>query len=156
MKAYAWLIPAALIVLPAGGSLAAAHHAAKPAHKVKVKAETVSGQAWNWGRCSVSIPKGWGDYRGGKASPKDHEFNVTLGGASSSGSMASTLKAMNGRTVHDARDLSVTRVDLRRRGSQQYWAVTKSSPACRATVTYDGSKQEAEARRIAQSLKRRR
>lgn len=153
MKAFAWLIPAALIVVPASGALAAPHH---PAKVQKAKVEAVSGQTWSWGRCSVVIPKSWGDYHGIKASPKDHEFNVTLGGGGSSASMASTLKAMNGRTVHDALDLSVTRVDLRRRGAQQYWAVTKSTPACRATVTYDGSSQGPAALKIAQSLKRRR
>lgn len=70
--------------------------------------------------------------------------------------MAKTLKAMNGRTVEDGKDLLVMRVDLRRRDARQYWAVTKSAPACRATVTYGDADQEAAARKIAQSLKRRR
>jgi hypothetical protein len=154
VKAYSWLIPAALIAVAAGSALAAPRHATAPAHKAKAAA--ASGQTWSWGRCSVRLPKGWGDYRGGKASPKDHDFNVTLGGASSSVAMASTLKAMHGHTIEDGKDLTVTRVNLRRRGSRQYWAVTKSTPACRATVTYGGPDQEAAARKIAQSLKRRR
>jgi hypothetical protein len=152
LKALSWLIPAALIAMPASGAIAAPQH---PAKGHNAKAEAASGQTWTWGRCSVSLPKGWGDYHGVKASPKDHEFNVTLGGSSSSASMAATLKAMNGRTVQEAKDISVMRVDLRRRGAQQYWAVTKSTPACRATVTYSGPDQEPGARKIAQSLKRR-
>lgn len=136
-----------LIVAPLDGAVAAARHA-------KPKSAASAGQTWRWGRCSVSIPKGWGDYRGGKADPKDHEFNVTLGAAASGTSMAKTLKAMRGRTISDGKDSTVVRVQLRRRGAQQYWAVTKSTPACRATVTYDGPAQEGTARKIAESLKR--
>jgi hypothetical protein len=160
VKAYICIIAAALMAATTAPAFAAPRHPAGPAHKSKPKPArkgraASSGQTWRWGRCSVEIPKGWGDYRGGKASPKDHQFNVTLGGASSFKSMTGTLKAMNGRLVHDAKDLSVTRVQLRRRGAQQYWAVTKSAPACRATVTYEGAEQEKAARKIADSLRRR-
>lgn len=145
MKACIRLLTAALIGLPAGQALAA-KHPAKPAAS--------AGQTWKVGRCTLSLPKGWSDYRGGKADPKDREFNVTIGSASSAASMTSTLKAMNGRMVTDGKDVAVMRVDLRRRGARQFWAVTKSSPACRATVTYGEEAQASAARKIAESLKR--
>jgi hypothetical protein len=144
VKAYIWLFTAALITLPASEGLAA---------KPPAKARPAAVQTWKLGRCSLSLPKGWGDHRGGKADPKDHAFNATLGSASSAASMASTVKAMNGRVVADGKDLMVLRVDLRRREARQYWAVTKSTPACRATITYAGD-QESAARKIADSLKR--
>jgi hypothetical protein len=144
VKACIHLLSALLLVAP-GAALAASHHAAKPA---------AAGQTWKVGRCSLTLPKGWSDHQGGKADPKDHAFNVTIGSASSAASLAATLTAMNGRTVSDGKDLAVLRVDLRRRGAQQYWAVTKSSPACRATITYPQAAQESAARKIAESLKR--
>jgi hypothetical protein len=131
---------------------APAKHASHARSRVSAKA--AAGQAYASGRCRLTIPKGWSDFHGGKADPRDRTFGVTIGRVADARSMTATLKAMHGRVVSDKADMTLVQVALRGRDARQYWVLTKPGPGCRATVTFADAGQEAAARKIAESLRK--
>lgn len=153
MRASICVLVAVAVAASTGPALAALAKA-RPTVHAKARHAAAGGQTWTSGRCRLAIPKSWGDRQGGKADPKDHGFNATLGRAGDPGSLAATVRAMRGRVLVDAPDMVLMSVDLRGRGARQYWAVTRPGPGCRATVTFSEPSQDAEAKKIAQSLRK--
>lgn len=164
MKASICALAAVLVASAGGPALAKAPPAKAPArtkaapvkapvrHAARHRAHAIAEQAWATGHCKVTLPGSWSDWHGGKADPKDRGFNVTLGHAGDPKAMVSAVKAMRGKVLSDKPDLVLMQVEVRGRGSRQFWAVTRPGPGCRATVTF--SDHEVEAKKIAQSLKK--
>ncbi len=128
--------------------------AALMAAPAAAQARAAASQAYVTNHCRVTLPGSWSKRRdGGMGAPGDPAFSVVITRSPTAPAMDKLARMLGGRIVSDSHDrvlMMVPRVG--REGARQYWAVTKTSPSCRVTVTFPGPSKEAEARRIADSV----
>jgi hypothetical protein len=109
------------------------------------------------GGCQLQIPSGWAPViRRAMGPPGQKAFYVKTLQAPTADLLTQQVTGMGGKVVYDKPNLRLIEVTLSNAGktNKQFWAITKSTPACGGIATTPAGPQEAQARSIAETISR--
>lgn len=104
----------------------------------------------NTNACHVTVPDNWTRSPMRASDPSSPHFYARVRATPDGNAVRAQITAMGGQIVNDnaARTLATARVA----NNRLYWVVTKTTPACWATVEFSAG-QDAQARTIAESTR---